>query len=84
MMPVRCSCGQLPGMEIEIVHRRSQDADEASSINLQAAPSLEAFDRFLATAIHLHLGLRHSGWRGFPGLSCKRLDAAPECHPNPT
>jgi hypothetical protein len=38
----------LPGLEIEIVHRRPQgDNVEALSINLQAMPSFEAFGRFL-------------------------------------
>ena len=41
----------LPGLEIEIVHRRPRDGDvEALSINLQAMPSFEAFGRFLETA----------------------------------
>jgi hypothetical protein len=41
----------LPGLEIEIVHRRPQgDNLEALSINLQAKPSFEAFGRFLETA----------------------------------
>jgi hypothetical protein len=41
---------RLPGLEIEIVHRRSPSADvEAFSINLQAVPSFEAFGRFLET-----------------------------------
>ena len=41
----------LPGLEIEIVHRRSPGAGvEALSINLQAVPSFEAFGRFLETA----------------------------------
>jgi hypothetical protein len=40
----------LPGLEIEIVHRRQQGDDlEALSINLQAMPSFEAFGRFLET-----------------------------------
>jgi hypothetical protein len=42
---------RLPGLEIEIVHRRSPGADsEQISINLQAVPSFEAFGRFLETA----------------------------------
>ncbi len=40
----------LPGLDIEIVHRRPQGDDlEALSINLQAVPSFEAFGRFLET-----------------------------------
>jgi hypothetical protein len=42
---------RLPGLEIEIIHRRSSGADaEQISINLQAVPSFEAFGRFLETA----------------------------------
>ena len=42
---------RLPGLEIEIVHRRLPDGDaEQLSINLQAVPSFEAFGRFLETA----------------------------------
>jgi hypothetical protein len=38
----------LPGLEIEIIHRRSPTGDnEQISINLQAVPSFEAFGRFL-------------------------------------
>jgi hypothetical protein len=40
----------LPGLDIEIVHRRSPGAEvEQISINLQAVPSFEAFGRFLET-----------------------------------
>jgi hypothetical protein len=42
---------RLPGLEVEIVHRRSPAADaEQISINLQAVPSFEAFGQFLQTA----------------------------------
>ena len=38
----------LPGLDIEIVHRRLPDGDaEQILINLQAAPSFEAFGRYL-------------------------------------
>jgi hypothetical protein len=41
----------LPGLDIEIVHRRSPSADaELISIHLQAVPSFEAFGRFLEGA----------------------------------
>ena len=41
---------RLPGLKIEIVHRRSPGAEvEQISISLQAAPSFEAFARFLET-----------------------------------
>lgn len=39
---------RLPGLDIEIVHRRSPGGDaEQISINLQAVPSFEAFGRFV-------------------------------------
>jgi hypothetical protein len=41
----------LPGLEIEIVHRRPRNADaETLSITLQAMPSFEAFGRSLQAA----------------------------------
>jgi hypothetical protein len=40
----------LPGLEIEMVHRRPADNVEQISINLQAAPSFEEFGRFLEVA----------------------------------
>jgi hypothetical protein len=41
---------RLPGLEIEIVHRRLPQHDaELISINLQAMPSFEAFARFVET-----------------------------------
>jgi len=42
---------RLPGLDIEIIHRRSlNDEAEQLSINLQAMPSFEAFGRYLETA----------------------------------
>jgi hypothetical protein len=42
---------RLPGLEIEIVHRRLPGAEaEQISINLQAVPSFEAFGQFFETA----------------------------------
>jgi hypothetical protein len=41
----------LPGLEIEIIHRRSPVGDaEQISINLQAVPSFEAFARYVESA----------------------------------
>ena len=40
--------GRLPGLDIEILHRRSPSGDtEQISIVLQATPSFEAFGRFI-------------------------------------
>jgi hypothetical protein len=41
---------RMPGLEIEIVHRRPSDDVEQISINLQATPSFEAFGRWFQTA----------------------------------
>jgi hypothetical protein len=42
---------RLPGLDIEIIHRRSLNHEaEQISINLLAMPSFEAFGRFLETA----------------------------------
>jgi hypothetical protein len=45
---VTTATAHLPGLTIEIVHRRPPGGDrEEISINLQAVPSFEAFGRFL-------------------------------------
>jgi hypothetical protein len=45
------AAARLPGLDIEIVHRRSPGGDaEQISINLQAVPSFEAFGRFIESA----------------------------------
>jgi hypothetical protein len=42
---------KLPGLDVEIVHRRAEDASaELITISLRAAPSFEAFGRYLETA----------------------------------
>jgi hypothetical protein len=42
---------RLPGLDIEIVHRRAVEGDaEEISLNLRAAPSFEAFGRALEAA----------------------------------
>ena len=47
----RWATARLPGLDIEIVHRRSPGGDaEQISINLQAVPSFEAFGRFVDSA----------------------------------
>ncbi|HXG77973.1 MAG TPA: hypothetical protein VNJ31_01360 [Methyloceanibacter sp.] len=46
----------LPGLEIEILHRRAPDASEEHiAINLKAVPSFEAFGRYLEAANPLAL-----------------------------
>src|SRR5262249_29230975 len=74
---------RLPGLEIEIVHRRSPGADvEAFSINLQAMPSFEAFERFLGTANPLAfwahaLQLAWLPWFGMTWLGATRALTLP-------
>lgn len=47
----RRAVAHLPGLDIEIEHRRSPRADaEMISIHLQAMPSFEAFGRYLEAA----------------------------------
>jgi hypothetical protein len=59
----------LPGLEIEIVHRRSPGAEvEQISINLQAVPSFEAFGRFLETANPFALWAQAAQLALFPWL----------------
>jgi hypothetical protein len=41
---------RLPGLEIEVVHRRPSDAVELLSINLQATPPFDAFGQYLEAA----------------------------------
>ena len=45
--PTRATA-RLPGIELEIVHRRSPEGDrEQISIHIQAVPSFAAFDQYL-------------------------------------
>ena len=73
---------RLPGLDIEIIHRRSlNDEVEQLSINLQAMPSFEAFGRYLETATHLHSGPKPSNWRGCPGLTLRVRYRCPVASP---
>jgi hypothetical protein len=59
--PTRATA-HLPGLDIEIVHRRSPGGEaEQISINMQAVPSFEAFGRLVALAggsAHIRIALR--------------------------
>jgi hypothetical protein len=45
------AAARLPGLDIEILHRRPlQDQDEQVLITIRAAPSFEAFGRFAEIA----------------------------------
>jgi hypothetical protein len=65
---------RLPGLNIEVVHRQSQEGDsEQISINLQAVPSFEAFGRFLEAANPFAFWVRTSRLAWLPWLEAARL-----------
>jgi len=64
---------RLPGLEIEIVHRRLPGVEaEQISINLQAMPSFEAFGRFLETANPFAFWAQAAQMAWFPWLGAAR------------
>ena len=69
---------RLPGLNIEVVHRRSPDGDsEQISINLQAVPSFEAFSRFLEDANPFAFWACASRLAWLPWLQAARLAMLP-------
>src|SRR5215469_9041403 len=65
---------RLPGLDIEIIHRRAPAGDaEQISINLQAAPSFEAFGRFLETANPFAFWMAAAQLAWSPWLEAARL-----------
>jgi hypothetical protein len=69
---------RLPGLDIEIVHRRSPDGDaEHISINLQAAPSFEAFGRLLEAANPFAFWAEAARLTWFPWLEAARVARLP-------
>jgi hypothetical protein len=68
----------LPGLNIEIVHRRLPNADaEQISIHLQAMPSFEAFGRFLEAANPFAFWVRAAQLAWEPWLGPARELASP-------
>ena len=68
---------RLPGLDIEIIHRRSPGAEaEQISINLQAVPSFEAFGRFLEAANPFALWAQVAQMAWLPWLGAARMLAA--------
>jgi hypothetical protein len=64
---------RLPGLDIEIVHRRPPGAEvEQISINLQAVPSFEAFGRFLETTNPFAFWARAAQMAWLPWLGAAR------------
>ena len=69
---------RLPGLEIEIVHRRLPGVEaEQISINLQAMPSFEAFGRFLETANPFAFWAQAVQMAWFPWLGAARTLTLP-------
>jgi len=69
---------RLPGLNIEVVHRRSPDGDsEQISINLQAVPSFEAFGRFLEAANPFTFWVQASGLAWLPWFEAVRAAMLP-------
>ena len=69
---------RLPGLNIEVVHRRSLNGDsEQILINLQAVPSFEAFSRFLEDANPFAFWVRASRLAWLPWLEAARLATLP-------
>jgi hypothetical protein len=68
------TAARLPGLDIEIVHRRSPDGDaEHISINLRAAPSFAAFARLLAAANPFAFWAEAARLTWLPWLEAARL-----------
>ena len=62
---------RLPGLDIEILRRRSPEGDaELLSVKLQATPSFAAFGEYLETAnpFALWLRLAELAWRPWLGV----------------
>jgi hypothetical protein len=69
---------RLPGLNIEVVHRRSPSGDaEQISIHLQAMPSFEAFGRFLEEANPFAFWMQASRLAWLPWLEAARLATLP-------
>jgi hypothetical protein len=74
----------LPGLDIEIVHRRTADAEQIS-VHMQAMPSFEAFGRFLENANPFALWAQAAQliWLPFLPLYAPWLGATPALMPPP-
>jgi hypothetical protein len=69
---------RLPGLDIEIIHRRSPGGDaESISINLQAVPSFEAFGRFVDSANPLAFWMQMMQVAWLPWLAAAQATRLP-------
>ena len=70
---------RLPGLDIEVIHRRSPGNDaEQISINLRAAPSFEAFGRYLETANPFAFWAKAAQLVWLPWLAATQMLTAPQ------
>jgi hypothetical protein len=70
---------QLPGLDIEIVHRRSPgEVAEEISITLRAVPSFEAFGRYLETANPFFFWAQAMQLAWLPWLQAARAMSVPD------
>jgi hypothetical protein len=68
----------LPGLAIEITHRRSPDGDaELISINMQAVPSFEAFGRYVEAANPFAFWARAAQLAWLPWIEAARTMTLP-------
>jgi hypothetical protein len=67
----------LPGLAIELVHRRPTDDCERLSITLQTTPSFEAFGRWIETANPLLFWSRAAEAAWLPWLGLARIMMLP-------
>ena len=74
----------LPGLDIEIVHRRLLDGDaEQISINLQATPSFEAFAGYLEAGNPFAFWAQAARLVWLPWLAVARAVMPPSLAPPP-
>ena len=68
----------LPGLDIEIVHRRAVEGEaEEISINLRAVPSIEAFGRMLEAAAPFAFWAQSAQLAWLPWFEAARVAALP-------
>ena len=69
---------RLPGLDVDIMHRRSPDGDaEQITITLQAMPSFEAFGSWLEAANPFAFWARAAQLAWLPWLEAARIAAQP-------
>ena len=72
----------LPGLDIEVTHRRAPDAEHIS-IHLQATPSFEAFGSFLDAANPFAFWMKTAQMLWAPWLNAARMLTLPSADKTP-